>query len=156
MVINNAESQLCNHLPGEPGGRKGGSNLSREVRGPEVSEGRQEEIEAVGLSRPLPSLQGFMEHSHAFLGEAAQPGLEGGLGQAILGCLGPWNVFSGKNPPPQQFLLSCPNSSIHSMAVFVKSVPIPVSNWGPTGGRGIFWATPCREKPSSVLKLMRS
>lgn len=42
--------QLCNQLPGELGGREGGSSLSRELKGPEV---KGEEINRFWGSRVL-------------------------------------------------------------------------------------------------------
>lgn len=77
MVINNADPQLCNQLSGELGGRGGGSGLSSEVKGPQVRE-----IPVLGLLGPQSWLWGLKEYRCVFLGVGAQPGLEGGLGQA--------------------------------------------------------------------------
>lgn len=40
-----------------------------------------------------------MEHRIVFLGEVAEPGLEGGRGRAVLQCPASQNTFSEKKPP---------------------------------------------------------
>ena len=57
--------QLCNQLPGELGGREGGSSLSRELKGPEV---KGEEINTFWGSLG-PQSWGLREHRRAFFGE---------------------------------------------------------------------------------------